>query len=53
MAEPEEIKHMRAALGRDLSTRIEVERAMPERLVALLRQLRRTETSEGAARVDR
>ena len=53
MAETLEIKQLRAALGRDLSTRIEVERELPERLVELLRKLKHIETAGGTARVDR
>ena len=44
MAETQEIKELRAALGRDLSTRIEVERQLPEHLAELLRKLRHVET---------
>jgi hypothetical protein len=53
MAETQEIKQLRAALGRHLSTRLEVERDMPERLAELLRKLKHVETTGGTASVDR
>jgi hypothetical protein len=53
MAETPEMRQLRAALGRDLSTRLEVERDMPERLAKLLRKLKHVETIGSAARVER
>jgi len=53
MTETQEVKQLRAALGRDLSTRLAVEREIPERLAELLRKLRHIETIESTARVDR
>lgn len=53
MAETLEVKQLRAALGRDLSTRIEVERDIPDRLAELLRKLRHVERMGSTARVER
>jgi hypothetical protein len=53
MAETEEVKQLRAALARNLSTRLEVEREMPERLADLLRKLRHREMSGSAAHAER
>jgi len=53
MAETQEIKQLRAALGRDLGTRLEVEREIPERLAELLRKLRHCETVGSTAHVER
>lgn len=44
MAEIQDIRQLQAALGRDLSARLAVERELPEHLAELLRKLRHIET---------
>ena len=43
MTEDQDINNLRVALGRSLPARLEVDREIPERLLALLRQLEQRE----------
>jgi hypothetical protein len=47
MAEDQDIKVLRYAIGRGLPSRLSVEREMPERLAELLRQLKLAEDMMG------
>jgi hypothetical protein len=49
MAEDQDIKDLRNAIGRGLPSWLAVEREMPERLAELLRQLRFAEDRMGKA----
>lgn len=47
MAEDQNVKDLRNALGRSLSARLEVEREIPQQLLELLRQLQQREQALG------